>query len=126
MKRPRVRVLAIGIAVLAVLVGVAEAHRRHARRRAVAECAARADSIHALWNPQVRKEAQSAMVSSRLSYAQATAQNVTPWLDGYASAWARAAKTACMNATVRHVDGWNPDVYRRAQWCLQLRRLDLW
>jgi tetratricopeptide (TPR) repeat protein len=101
----------------AVVLGLRHLHEQ----RRVAACEAAGEAIAAVWNGQTRAAVQDALIATGASYAESTAQRVTPWLDAHADAWADARTHTCLDARQDR----DAETVERSTWCLEDRRLEL-
>jgi eukaryotic-like serine/threonine-protein kinase len=92
-------------------------------RRRIASCEAEGASIEQAWNDEARETLRASLVGTGMSHAETTAEKVMPWLDEHAQAWRTARTQACLDARVN--GAWDMDLYARAQWCLDDRRMAL-
>jgi tetratricopeptide (TPR) repeat protein len=91
------------------------------RRRAA--CENEGAEIASVWNDERRADVRGGLTAGSVSYAEATADAVMPWLDQYAAAWHETRSQACIDARVRGELG--DDGLERVSWCLDERRMEL-
>jgi eukaryotic-like serine/threonine-protein kinase len=118
----RRRMLTGATVVLALGAGVAGSYGI-ARQRAIAGCEAAGANIAEVWNDESRERVRAAIVNTGVADSVVTAQKVRPWLDDYARAWQEGRTEACLDAKVRSTS--DEDLYARAQWCFDERRMAL-
>ncbi len=87
-----------------------------AERRGVAVCEGAAAVITADWDDAARQSIARAFAATGKSYATASLERTTPWLDRWADAWRAATVTACRAHTIDHT--WDAALYVRASDCL--------
>ncbi len=117
----RRRGLLLALAGLAALLGVVEGARRWDVARRVSACEATAAEIDAAWNDEVRGHVQGAVSATGIRDAAETGTRVGERLDQHQRAWQQSRVDACLNARVS--SRWDEDMYDRALWCLEERRL---
>jgi eukaryotic-like serine/threonine-protein kinase len=113
-----------GLALAALLAGCAAAFagwQEIERRNRIAACDAAGASIAEVWNDEFRESLHEALVGTGVSYAKVTADKVMPWLDAFAEGWQVARIEACLDVDVRDI--WDQELYDRALWCLDERRM---
>jgi tetratricopeptide (TPR) repeat protein len=117
----RRRMYAAGAVILG-LVAASLGGREIVQARAQAGCEAQGSTIETVWTPGAREQVGTALRSTGVANAEATAEKTVPWLDAYAREW-RAARTDACVAT--HVRGdLSEALLDRALWCLDERRMD--
>lgn len=120
------RRVAIAVALVAgvgAAAGGVEGYRRWDVAVRVSACEAEGATIEAVWNDDARERVRDAFAATGVSYAEATADKVMPWLDEAAAAWKQQRTDVCLNAEVRGVGG--EELVDRAEWCLEDRKLAL-
>ncbi|MBX7080680.1 MAG: serine/threonine-protein kinase [Nannocystaceae bacterium] len=122
-RRTRLRTAAIGLAAIATLGLGVVLHRQHARAEAEATCEHDGATIAEAWNDDARVAVHDGLLRSGASAAETTAQKVTPWLDAHARAWQDARAGACRAHALEH--RWDDELFDRATWCLDERKLEL-
>jgi tetratricopeptide (TPR) repeat protein/predicted Ser/Thr protein kinase len=123
--RGRIRVLALGLGLVACLAAAGEGYRRFELGQRIAACEAEGATISEVWNDEARVLVHEALVGTDTSYATDTADKVMPWLNDYARTWQVARTTACVSSSVNERDGWDADMLDRSLWCLDERRMEL-
>jgi tetratricopeptide (TPR) repeat protein/predicted Ser/Thr protein kinase len=123
--RGRVRMLALGLGLVACVAAAGEGYRRFELGQRIAACEAEGATIGEVWNDEARILVHEAIMGSNASYAADTADKVMPWLNDYARTWQVARTTACVSASVNERDGWDADMLDRSLWCLDERRMEL-
>ena len=89
----------------------------------VAACEAEGASIDAVWNAAVELKLRQGLLATGVSYAEATADRVVPYLAAQARAWQTGRTEACLDARVRGT--WDEATLERSRWCLEERRIEL-
>jgi tetratricopeptide (TPR) repeat protein len=123
--RGRIRMLALGLGLVACLAAAGEGYRRFELGQRIAACEAEGAKIGEVWNDEARVLVHEAIMGTDASYAAATADKVMPWLNEYARTWQAARTTACVSASVTEREGWDADMLDRSLWCLDERRMEL-
>jgi tetratricopeptide (TPR) repeat protein len=121
--RARMRKGLAVLGVLALLGGGFEARRRWDVARRVATCEAAGAEVGSAWSPERAQALRRALTATEVSFAPATADKVTAWLDRQAEQWREARVEACLDAEVR--DRGDADTLDRSLWCLDARRMEL-
>jgi len=121
--RSRLQKAAAGTVALGVALVGAEGARRWNHARKVAACEATAGEMAEAWNDEVARAVKAGLVGTDVSYAADTAARVVTDLSRQAAAWRSARVEACLAAEVE--GRWTPELYARACWCLEDRRLEL-
>lgn len=119
--RLRLRTLAAAAVVLA-LVGAAYLYR-WALMRAYEErqgmCAAAADKLAGVWDPDRKARVRAALLATRVPYAADTAERVDAGLDAHAAAWVQMHTEACQATHLRGEQ--SPGLLDLRMTCLQRR-----
>jgi tetratricopeptide (TPR) repeat protein len=111
------------LGVLALLGAGVQAQRRWDVAQRTAACEATGAEVEEAWNGAREQALRDGLVATRVSYAAATAEKVTPWLERQAQAWRETRVEACLDAEVR--GQWDPETLDRSLWCLEERRMEL-
>jgi tetratricopeptide (TPR) repeat protein len=122
-RRMRLRVAAIGLTAIATLGSGGAIYRQRVRAEAEATCERSGATIAEVWNDDARVAVRDGLLQSGASAAETTAQKVTPWLDAHARAWQDARTGACRATLLEK--RWDAEIFDRATWCLDERRLEL-
>jgi tetratricopeptide (TPR) repeat protein len=120
--RARLRRVGVVLALVSGLAVVAVLAEKHERDGRVATCAEAGREISGLWSADLKRTIGEAIRGSELSYADATAERVVPWLDEYAERLGEHRQRACTRTSV-DLD-WSEDRLDRASWCLDERQLE--
>ncbi|MCX4241220.1 serine/threonine-protein kinase [Paraliomyxa miuraensis] len=121
--RSRRRTMAVaGLGIAAAIAGFV-VEQRWSEAQQIAACEAQGAVIDETWNATTREQLREALVATGVSYAEATAEKVTPWLDERAQEWKHARSEACLALEVRKT--WGEDAFDRSQWCLEQERIEL-
>ncbi len=89
--------------------------------RQVAACEAEGASIDEVWNDSAKSQLHAALLATKAPNAESTIERVLPYFEAQAQAWKRARTQACVDARVHET--WDEDTLRRAESCLDERRL---
>ncbi|MBK7827692.1 MAG: tetratricopeptide repeat protein [Nannocystis sp.] len=121
--RARLKLVALGLAVvtLAALAVLAARRIDHAQR--VAACEQTGAAIDEVWNDAARERLRAAFLASGVAQAAITVDKLLPWFDRHASAWKTARIQVCGHAELAR--DWDPATQGRALWCLDDRRSSL-
>jgi tetratricopeptide (TPR) repeat protein len=117
----RRRTLAGGV-VVALLAGGAYGTVEVNESLRAAECRSLGTELDAVWNDQARLEITDALLSTGFGFARGSADRVVERLDTWSGAWSLSREEACMRNEVRAT--WSDDMRRRADLCLDDRRLE--
>ena len=121
--RGRVKIAVLGVAAVVMIVGGIVGWQRLEVARRTEVCAAAGREIAETWGEETREGLRAAFAASGASYAATTVEKVLPWLDRQAAAWQAARTDACMRMEVDAV--WDAELFGRAVWCLDERRMEL-
>lgn len=118
---PTRRRWALGLGLTAA-VGVAAwfGASRVRHERAIAACSTLGAAIDEVWNDTARTRLREALIGTGASFAVATYEKATPWIDTYADAWRQARIAVCRAATVERA--WPAELAHEAEACLDERR----
>ena len=97
----RVRKRIVAASALVGVVGLAAAGWGIERARDRAACADEGAQIHEIWNADARDRIETALLDSKLVYAETTFAKLTPWLDRYAEGWESMRVQACNTIAFR-------------------------
>ncbi len=114
----RNRWFAMAAALGAIAIGGASLHAV-SQRAARAACRERGAAIDEVWRPEIAEQVRERLRGSGVTFAQTTADHVTPWLDDYAVRWRDAVSSACTSDRARPVE---PAIAQAQQWCFAQRR----
>ncbi len=115
---PRVRKLLFGGLALATALAFFVSWHLD-RNRQARECERAGASIIDVWSPEIAAEARSAMLATKVGFAETTSTSAQAMLDDYADAWSKTREETCV-AELR--DGADPKLQRRIDACLDDRR----
>ena len=91
--------------------------------RRVAACQDAASVMDALWGDDARQALRGAFMATGVSYAETTAEKLIPWMNQQFDVWRSTRAEVCLKANVREL--WDQEIYERALWCLDERRMDI-
>jgi len=115
---PRVRRLLLGGIALATTIAVIVSWRLD-RSRQIRMCDQTGSQISAIWSPAIAVEAQRAMLSTDVRFADASSTSTLAMLDTYADAWSSTRRDSCVAALTGET---TPQLARRVDACLDDRR----
>ena len=94
-----------------------------AEQSRIAACEAEGETISEVWNEERRERLESTLATADMAGAEVTARHTVSRLDAYAKTWQSARTEACLSSDTE--DSWDDEVYERALWCLDERRIGL-
>jgi tetratricopeptide (TPR) repeat protein/predicted Ser/Thr protein kinase len=119
----RRRRMVVGALSLVVAIAGGFGARHYLESRQVAACAAEGASIAEVWNDDVQRGLRAGLRASGVTYAETTAERVSPYFTAQADAWREARTEACLDARVRETT--SEALHEQAAWCLDERRLEM-
>ncbi|MCB9701348.1 MAG: serine/threonine protein kinase [Myxococcales bacterium] len=85
-----------------------------------ARCEAAGAAIDEAWNDAARERLRRGLLDSGAPIAEDVNRRMHPWLDAWTASWRETRSVLCRAA---EIDGaWSPDLYERAQSCLDEQR----
>lgn len=117
------RWIALGVAGVGVVVGVALGWQRHAQHeKALSHCSAQSMQAADVWSRARQQEAQSAFDSVGSPYVGDTWTRVSEQLDGYAAQWGHGYEAACRDHLLEERDDEEWELQRE---CFRDRKMAL-
>ncbi len=116
------KLAALGIAV-AVAAVAALAWWAWQRSEVESSCVAAGAEIEGVWNEAAKERLRRGMIDTGAPTAADIYVRTLPWVERWAAAWSTTVEGVCREAQIE--GSWSPELYRRAQSCLEERRQTL-